>query len=534
MENKILIVLAVFSISILLAQVYINNANAITFSTVSFGATGVTNEFRNCEYNSSTEVWCPTTTGIKIWNPTTRTVTNTLYSGVSINDIKCTGTYCYSWDVVSTSVGNLTQWNQSGKTFINSTLFTGNSGFQVGHGIGLATGTGSVTLMLPVEGQTCLGTADNKGVCIFNGLSFIPDRFITSGSTNDGEVIYDIEWNEGVASVGEPTANRALVKYRNLGGTFLWQLINLADGDTTFATTRVCETASLTGTSQQSKFVIINGILYDTYSTSDLLVMDTTLDTCATSAKLNLIDESTIRTTTYDSNDDIFIISATNVDGGTEESGIYVFNGTTLDQINTTWQKILKVNTTSTTNPSWTHFNHASEGEIHVWIGSNMLIIGELIDSTGGDTPQDQFCELPENFNILSCVLARGNTTPLVGASELIGESSNTIVCQLGLIECTDFVPNNPDTKTNGVGYLILFVALGIMIGIFWVASRGDLGSIPTFLWFIATLSIVGVITAFDLIDPTVLIIAIIAIIALATARAKGIFGSSGLFAGET
>ena len=75
---------------------------------------------------------------------------------------------------------------------------------------------------------------------------------------------------------------------------------------------------------------------------------------------------------------------------------------------------------------------------------------------------------------------------------------------------------------------------MGIMIGIFWVASRGDLGSIPTFLWFIATLAIIGMITAFDLIDPTVLIVAIIAIIALATARAKGIFGSSGLFAGET
>jgi hypothetical protein len=40
--------------------------------------------------------------------------------------------------------------------------------------------------------------------------------------------------------------------------------------------------------------------------------------------------------------------------------------------------------------------------------------------------------------------------------------------------------------------------------------------------------------TAFSWINPTILIIAIIAIIALATAKVKGVFGSSGLFAGET
>ena len=152
------------------------------------------------------------------------------------------------------------------------------------------------------------------------------------------------------------------------------------------------------------------------------------------------------------------------------------------------------------------------------------------------DSPQggSEFCQQPENFNLLRCVLERGDTTPLVGASELIDESTSTIICQLGLIACTNFVPNDPDTKTNGVGYIILVVALGILIGIFWVASRGDLGSIPTFLWFIATLAVIGTITAFDLIDATFLVISVIAIIALAVAKAKGIFGSSGLFAGET
>jgi YVTN family beta-propeller protein len=179
------------------------------------------------------------------------------------------------------------------------------------------------------------------------------------------------------------------------------------------------------------------------------------------------------------------------------------------------------------------------EATTYTFVTCNANVNSIVVDDTVSEfippsTPETIFCEQPENFNLLRCVLERGDTTPLVGASELIGESSNTIVCQLGLIACTDFVPNDPDTKTNGVGYMVLFVGLGIMIGIFWVASRGDLGSIPTFLWFIATLSIIGIMVSFDLIDATILIIAIIAIVALATAKVKGVFGSSGLFAGDT
>jgi hypothetical protein len=182
---------------------------------------------------------------------------------------------------------------------------------------------------------------------------------------------------------------------------------------------------------------------------------------------------------------------------------------------------------------------HRTSNTTHTFVTCNSNVNSVVIDDTVSDfvpTPDSQttFCEQPENFFILSCVLARGDTTPLVGASQLVNESSTTLICQIGLIPCTDFVPDNPDIKTNGVGYILTAVALGILIGVFWVASRGDLGSIPTFLWFIATLAIIGVVTAFGWIDATFLILAVVAIIALATAKAKGIFGSAGLFAGET
>jgi len=155
-----------------------------------------------------------------------------------------------------------------------------------------------------------------------------------------------------------------------------------------------------------------------------------------------------------------------------------------------------------------------------------------------GET-SSEFCQQPENFYILRCVLERGDTTPLMGASETIDESATNIICQIGLVQCVQnedgsFTPVDDNIQTNGIGYIILVVALGILIGIFWVASRGDLGSIPTFLWFIATLAVIGTITAFEFIDPTFLVIAIIAIIALAVAKTKGLFGSSALFTGET
>lgn len=544
MENKIiLIVLAVFCISILLAQNNLEKIYAVTIETATFGAVAGSSgsTWNNCAYVSTTEVWCPTSTGLKIWNPTTRVVSSTLKPTGVFTDVKCSSSVCYAWESAAGTTGNLTRWLISGHTLDDFQPFIGNAGFVTGHGIGLVTG-GDNTVLLPIEGQTCtdgvipLGSNDDKGFCFWgggSGASFDGERWISAQTTNDLARIHDIEWNGQSASIGSPTANRAVVEYNDLGGTNTFQLINLADSDTTFITTRICETASLPSQTNQAKITIINGILFDTYSTSDMVVMDTTLNTCTVGIKTNLVDEGTIRTTTYDSTNDIYIVSATDTNGGNEASAIYTFNGTTFDGINTVWDKILKVNTTDTTNRVWTHFNHNSEGEIQVWRGTQMVIISDLITESEPN-PNTEFCSLPENFNLLRCVLERGDTTPLIGASQLLNESSTTLVCQIGLISCTDFVPDNPDIKTNGVGYILLFVALGIMIGIFWVASRGDLGSIPTFLWFIATISIVGLVTALNWIDPTFIIVAIIAVIALATAKAKGVFGSSGLFAGET
>lgn len=134
-------------------------------------------------------------------------------------------------------------------------------------------------------------------------------------------------------------------------------------------------------------------------------------------------------------------------------------------------------------------------------------------------------CADPANANLVICRLG-GNGTITSAGDFLIGDVDSgvgivPIICSTGLIDCV----TNPDMATNGAGLLITFVAIAVMVGILWVASRGDLGSVPFFIWIIGTLMIVGFFTIAGLIDVTFLMIAVVAIIALATAKLRGLFG---------
>lgn len=143
-------------------------------------------------------------------------------------------------------------------------------------------------------------------------------------------------------------------------------------------------------------------------------------------------------------------------------------------------------------------------------------------------------CNSPENTNILTCRLQEINQTPLVGATQLINASSTDLACQIGLVACTNGVPDNANIQTNGIGYIMLIIALGIWVGLLWVASRGNITEIPNFVWMIGTIAVVGAITVIGWIDPTILIVSIITVIALAGIKAKNVFGGvGGMFKGE-
>lgn len=532
--NYLIIALVVFSITILLTY---DNQEAIAQLTFTVTAlttySGHTTNQDNCQYIDSSEVWCTSTSGIKIINPTSKTISNTLYSSIDINDIECGSTYCYSWHGGSTATANLTQWNLDTHDVNNSTTFSMTGGASVGRSIDLASAQGAENVLLPSSADSCggAGATNLKGLCIFDGTEgfFNASRFISSSDTGASAILFGLKWSETLNTIAEPTLNNVLVLFQDGAGTKTMRIINLNDADLTFTNTQTCLSGSIPSLSSTA---FIQMFMYDeTYYTP--------IDNGATGyyAKLPIRSTTCATTiaypTTWDvptslSTDGEFFYTSS-YDGSTKKSAMQVYNSSTV--------ALATYNITNTSGAGQQTSNgwfHSTEGELQIIRDSN-LVVFTVAEPSGGS----EFCEQPENFNLLRCVLERGDTTPLMGASEQIDESATNIICQIGLVECTqdedgNFTPIDDNIQTNGIGYIILVVSLGIMIGIFWVASRGDLGSIPTFLWFIATLAVVGTITAFDFIDATFLLIAIIAIMALAVAKAKGIFGSSGLFAGET
>lgn len=178
----------------------------------------------------------------------------------------------------------------------------------------------------------------------------------------------------------------------------------------------------------------------------------------------------------------------------------------------------------------------AGENSIYASVVNYMRVInfgaGEGGGSTGGID-----CADPAFSYRLICNL-EGNGA-LVGSSELINQTSTNIGCMIGIIACTqdedgNFIPDNPDIQTNGIGYLLWIVALGIFVGMMWVASRGQLSELPTFLWFIGAIGITLVVTVIGWIDPTALIISVVVVIAFAVAKAKGVLGGGGSLMNES
>lgn len=156
----------------------------------------------------------------------------------------------------------------------------------------------------------------------------------------------------------------------------------------------------------------------------------------------------------------------------------------------------------------------------------NFATAGTSQGSTGVD------CSLPANANILICYLTSQTGGSLGGAGGIISTGFFNLATNSGLISGSDH-----NVKTNGIGYLIVAVAISILITIFWIASDGQLDKIPTFVWFIGIIAVVGSLTAIGFVDPTFLIISIIVVVAFAVSKVSrslfaGGFGSQG-FSGE-
>lgn len=126
----------------------------------------------------------------------------------------------------------------------------------------------------------------------------------------------------------------------------------------------------------------------------------------------------------------------------------------------------------------------------------------------------DVNCDISPNQNILGCQIVLQGNPPLASASQSTASSINFLLGQTGLVNST-----NTNIKTNGTGYILTGVVMGIMVAVFYLASGGELRSMPTFIWFLGTLGVLGLAVAFGWLDTTFFIIAILAVIALASTR---------------
>lgn len=131
-------------------------------------------------------------------------------------------------------------------------------------------------------------------------------------------------------------------------------------------------------------------------------------------------------------------------------------------------------------------------------------------------TPPTAFCQNPANANILQCRIA-GNSTGMN-----VGPGIQNLIESTGIFNLC-----SGTFKTNGFGYLITLILVIIVVGLLYVAMHRRLRDMPTFLWIVVTIAIFGFSTAIGCIDPTILMITIIAVIALGVASTSEILQGS-------
>lgn len=153
-----------------------------------------------------------------------------------------------------------------------------------------------------------------------------------------------------------------------------------------------------------------------------------------------------------------------------------------------------------------------------------------LVAGTGGTAGQGTTtggvdCTNPNNVNLLLCRITATNGGNLGGVGGILDTGIFNVFKNSGLISGND---TNP--KTNGVGLFITVIGFGVMTAMFFLATKGQLNNIPTFVWFVASLALLGSLTAIGFIDPTFLIVGIIAIVALAVAKTNNTLFNNSAF----
>lgn len=111
-----------------------------------------------------------------------------------------------------------------------------------------------------------------------------------------------------------------------------------------------------------------------------------------------------------------------------------------------------------------------------------------------------------------------GASAPLTGGVPL-NQTGGQFGCIIGLIPCTNGVPDNPNLATNGLGYLFVIILLAIMIGLFALAHTKTGLDVPDWLFIVGTFAVLGASMAFGWIDSTLFVIGVVIVAGLASTK---------------
>lgn len=160
-----------------------------------------------------------------------------------------------------------------------------------------------------------------------------------------------------------------------------------------------------------------------------------------------------------------------------------------------------------------------------------------VLDSDEEDTPSGttEFCNDPANVDKLICALGGNGTLGSAGAFVIGNTTEGTGIlglgCNMGIVDCS--ADSNP--QTNGLGYLIFIGAIFVVVGMYYRSLGAEATfKIPLFMWVLILLSLSAFFTITGLIDPTFLILSVIAIIALGVPKIVNRIHPSGMGSGSS
>ena len=131
-------------------------------------------------------------------------------------------------------------------------------------------------------------------------------------------------------------------------------------------------------------------------------------------------------------------------------------------------------------------------------------------------------CADPDNSYKLICNVGNAGAFPTATGNYIIGNATGGtgllgLGCSLGWVDCTE----DPNPATNGLGFILFLAGLFVIVGFFYYAIGSQAFEMPLFIWVLITLAWSAFCTITGIIDPTFLIISIVAIVALAVPQIK-------------